>query len=189
MAVKGRRGGCRGCGCVLLVITLVVVIWALLVPLRVLERVGLRESVAERMLASAPDETAGAELLADVKTAGLSTRGVRLYVMPLVGSDETVALAVLDAAQGFGADVPDQDMLLRYLDTLAAGEAISRLGIARVAVTYQDEEGRALLTLTGATQDIQDFARGRISQEEFLQLLHANIDSAWLLKEVQSGID
>jgi hypothetical protein len=137
------------------------------------------------MLAGPPDESAAAELLAQVQAAGLSTKGVRMYVIPLTGSEETAAIAVLDAAQGFGADVPDQDLILRYLDKLATGGTIGRLGIARVAVTYQDEQGTALLTLTGATKDIQDFANGRISQDEFLKLLHANLDPGWLLKEVR----
>jgi hypothetical protein len=98
-----------------------------------------------------------------------------------------VAFAVLDAAQGFGAGTADQDAVLRYLEKLATGEAINRLGITRVAVTYQDEEGSALLTLTGATKDIQDFAQGRIEQDEFLERLHANMDPAWLLKEVRDA--
>jgi len=189
MAGTRRRSGCRGCGCFFLLLVLLVAIWAALIPLRLLERVGLRDSAAGRMLSNPPDEEAAAELLAGMQAAGLATKGVRLYVMPLAGSEEVAAIAVLDAVQGFGADVPDQDAILRYLKELATGEAIDRLGITRVAVTYQDEEGRALLTLTGATNDIQDFASGRIGQDEFLKLLHANIDPAWLLKEVRSETD
>lgn len=186
MATERRRGGCRGCALLMLLLLLLIAAWAALIPLRLLQRLGLRPSTAERMLAGPPDEAAAAEILAGLRAAGLSTRGVRLYVIPLTGSDETVAIAVLDAAQGFGTDVPDQDMVLRYLDKLATGSVISRLGIARVAVTYQDEQGRALLTLTGATKDIQDFGQGRMTQDEFLKRLHANIDLGWLLKEVRS---
>jgi hypothetical protein len=48
MAGTGRRGGCRGCGCFLLLLVVVVAIWGALIPLRVLERVELRESAAGR---------------------------------------------------------------------------------------------------------------------------------------------
>ena len=189
MADRRRRGGCGSCGCLILLLLLVVVVWAALIPLGLLQRLGLRPSAAERMLAGPPDEAAAAELLAQVRAAGLSTQGVRLYVMPLTGSTETAAIAILDAARGFGADVPDQDVMLRYLDKLTSGEAVNRLGITRVAVTYQDADGTALLTLTGATKDIQDFSSGRTSQEEFLEQLDANIDLDWLLREARSEID
>ncbi len=139
MAGQRRRGGCRGCGCLVLLLVLLLLVWAALVPLRLLQRLGLQESAAERMLANPPHEAAAEALLSDVKAAGLSTQGVRLYVIPLAGSEEIAAIAVLDAAQGFGADVADQDALLRYLDKLAAGDTTSRLGITRLAVTYQDD--------------------------------------------------
>jgi hypothetical protein len=188
MAGRRRRGGCGGCGCLILLLLLAIAVWAALVPLGLLQRLGLRPSAAERMLAGPPDESAAEEILAGLKAAGLSTQGVRLYVMPLVGSKETAAIAVLDAAQGFGAGVPDQDALLRYLDKLATGDTADRLGISRVAVSYQDAQGKAVLMLTGATKDIQSFASGQLSQEEFLKRLHANIDPGWFLKEVQSGV-
>ena len=183
---RRRRGGCGGCGCLFLLLLLVIALWAAFFPLRLLERIGVRESAAERLLSGPPDEKAAQEMLAGMAEAGLSTRGVRLYVLPFTGSNERAAFAVLDAGQGFGeGDTWHEDALLRYLEKLAAGDAADKLGVTRVAVTYQDEQGKEILTLTGAVRDIRAFGSGQLTQEEFLKRLHANLDAGWFLREVQ----
>jgi hypothetical protein len=140
------------------------------------------------MLSGPPDWEAAEELMGVLAQSGMTTRGLQLYVMPLTGTDETAAIAVLDASRGFGTgEHASQDALLRTMDRLAASDAVDRLGITRVAVSYRDTDGKELIVLTGTTEDVRAFAAGALSQKEYLDRLHADVDLRWLTEQVQKA--
>ena len=184
-----RRGGCLGCGVkvlgALLVVAALVGGWVA-IRLRVPEKLGLRKPLAERVFLGTPDREAAAALVHDLEQSGLDTRGVALYVLPYRDRDDSVAVAVLDASEGFRFDrTSDEDPVLEYLQSLALGESAQQHGIDRVAVQYRDEKGEAPLIVTASTESIGRFARGEITRQEFLQAIDAQVDVAALVAEVK----
>ena len=177
-----RRRGCGGCGLLLLLLLLLALIWAAIVPFRLLQRVGLRESPAGRLLGGPPDREAAAALEGQLRQAGLNMQGVEVYVLPLGDSGETVAFTVLDASQGFDLErLFDGDSSTDLLEDMAASS--SGLAIDRVAITYVGEDGGTLLTLTQRVDAIQALSEGRISEEEFLEGLGIDFDVRAILGE------
>jgi len=157
---------------------------ALKTPL--LEKAGLRKPLAERVFGQTPNRPAAEAIMGDLELAGLDTQGVSLYVLPYGDRDAGVALAVLDASQGFRfGGAGDQDPMLEYLQNLALGESAQQHGIDRVAVQYRDEKGEAPLIVTASTESIARFARGEITRQEFLQAIDAQVDVAALVAEVK----
>jgi len=157
---------------------------ALKTPL--LETIGLRKPLAERVFGQTPNRQAAEAIMGDLEQAGLDTQGVSLYVLPYGDRDASVALGVLDASQGFRFDrTSDEDPVLEYLQSLALGESAQRHGIDRVAVQYRDEKGEAPLIVTASTESIARFARGEITRQELLQAIDAQVDIAALVAEVK----
>lgn len=64
-------------------------------------RLGLVSTPAERLLSGPPDRQTAASLVEDMKRSGVATTGMELYVLPITGTQESIAYAMLDASQGF----------------------------------------------------------------------------------------
>jgi len=177
-----RRRGCGGCGLILLVLLLLALLWAAIVPFRLLQRVGIQESPAERLLGGSPDREAAAALESQMRRAGLNMQGVDVYVLPLGDTGETVAFTVLDASQGFSFDdLWEGDAATDWLEAMA--DSSSGLEVDRVALTYVGEDGGTLLTVTHEVDAIQAVADGRMSEEEFLDGLGIDFDVWKILGE------
>ena len=182
---KQRRkgcGGCGGCGLLLLILLVVALIWAAVVPFRILQRVGLQESPAERLLGGPPDRQAADILVNELRAAGMSMQGVQVQVLELANTGERVAFTVLDASLGFDPQRPfSGDLATDMLSDLAA--AAAGLDIDRIAVYYVSEDGVPLFTVTHHVKAIQALERGTISDEEFLEGLGVDFDIRQILGE------
>jgi len=186
MTTRKRRGcrGCGGCGLLLLVLLVGALIWAAVVPFRILQRVGLQEAPAERLLGGPPDREAADVLVSALEGAGMSMQGVQVQVMELAGTGERVVFTVLDASKGFDPERPlDGDSATDMLPDLAA--AVAGLDVDRIAVYYVGEDGEPLFTITHRVEAIQALERGTITDEEFLEGLGVDFDILQILGEVQ----
>lgn len=168
-----------------ILIVLLLVGWVAAVQFRVPERLGLRKPPAERLLSGTPDREAAEAILAEFEEAGVSTEGMGLYVIPVEGRRYNLAVAVLDAAQGFRFErAGDDDVVLGYFERLATGGAADEYRVGRVAIHYLDENGEALLSMTAPAEAIQRFARGEIGRQELMQAMEGKIDLESLSREV-----
>ena len=189
MGRRGKRRGCLGWGCLvvgsLLLVAILLIGWIAAVQYRLPERLGLRKPPAERLLSGTPDREAAEAILAEFEEAGVSTEGMGLYVIPVEGKGYNLAVAVMDAAQGFRFErTRDEDVVLGFFKRLAIGEAADEYSIGRVTIHYLNEDGEALLSMTAPTQAIQRFARGEIGREELMQAMEGKIDLESLSREV-----
>lgn len=189
MARRRKRRGCLGWGCLvvgsLLLVVVLLIGWIAAVQFRVPERLGLRKRPAERLLSGTPDREAAEAFLAEFEEAGVSTEGMALYVIPVEGKGYNLAVAVLDASQGFRFErAGEDDVVLGYFKRLATGEAADEYRMGRVAIHYLDENGEALLSMTAPTEAIQRFARGEIGRQELMQAMERKIDLESLSREV-----
>ena len=186
-----RRWGCCSLRCGCLTISAFLGVLAILVGVgaalyfRVPERLGLRESAADRLLSGAPDREAAAAILTDLEEAGVNTQGVELWVLPISGKGGILAYAILDSSQGFTfEDVSSDDPVTDYLIQLAAGDAAEEYGIERVAFDYLGESGDSLLVITASTEAISGFTAGTIDRSQFLKEVEAKADLPALVQEV-----
>ncbi len=176
-----KRNGCLWCGClsaagaVLVVLLAVggVIAWNSNLP----ERLGVRRSPAQRLLSGPPDRQAAQQIVDDLAAAGVDTRGMWIYVLPVEGKPYRVAYAVLDAGEGFRFGRGGEgDAVLDYLVELASGESIDALNIGRVGIDYRDEEGNPVIALTAPTAAIQAYARGEIPPEALMASLEGKLE-------------
>jgi len=152
---------------------------------RVPERLGLRESAADRLLSGAPDREAAAAILTELEEAGVNTQGVELWVLPVEGEKGSLAYAILDSSQGFTFEgLSGDDPISDYLTQLASGGMAGEYGIERVALDYRGDSGDSLLVITASTEAISGFAAGTISRQEFLKEVEANANLPALVQEV-----
>jgi hypothetical protein len=168
----------------LVVLMVVALAWAAIVPLRILQRVGLVESAGERLLGGPPDREAADELARRLQEAGMDMRGVQVQVLELANSGERVALTVLDASRGFGAtSSAGSDDISEPLADIAA--LVGDLDIDRIAIYYVDEDGQPLFTVTHHVAAIQALDKGAISDQEFLDGLGVDFNLQKILGEVR----
>jgi hypothetical protein len=180
-----RQGGCFRCGCLGGILLLLLALWAALLPLHGLERLGLRRSPSERLLSGPPDREAALELRDALTMAGINTQGISIYVLPVNGTDHTMAVAVLDPSEGFRTDADaGEDVLAGYLEALTGGDVAGYYNIERVVLSIRDAYGDPSLTVTAPTEAIQKFATGGITREDFLQEAFMQADWLTLISEV-----
>ena len=141
------------------------------------QRIGLTKSPAEKLLEQRLDRQAASEMMQDLQTAGVDTRGMEIYVIPYKDSDESLAVAVLDASQGFDIrNFSREDAITKYLALMAELDEGGKYGIKRVAVDYKNEEGDSLLTLTAPSDTVVRYSDGAIDREQFLQELEGQVN-------------
>jgi hypothetical protein len=169
----------------LLVILLLLAGWVIVARTDVPERLGLRESPAQRLLSGEPERQAAQMIMDELQDSGMNTQGMFMYVLPIEGQSYSLAYAVLDAGAGFQFDrVADGDGVSDLLTRMASADAAGAYGIGRVAFEYRNSLGDRVLTLTAPTQVIQDFANGTITRDVFLQSLEGDFDPQELYGEL-----
>ena len=185
---RGKRS-CLGCGCQLmsgLILVIVLLVgWLTAVQSGALERLGLRESLAEELLSGTPDRQAAEALREELNRADLNTRGVSFYVIPIEGTDGSLAYAVIDRSQGFEfGQTAEPRVVLQRLQNVATGDTLERLGINRVAVEVRNPAGETALVITAESTDIKAFANGEMERKEFIRA----VDGRANLLRVMQGV-
>ena len=180
-----KRRGCGGCG-VVLVVLLLLVVWVAAMRWGVLEKLGLRQPIAEQVFALPPDREASAALLGALQAAGMSTEGVSVHVLPMAGQAGSAAILTLDASQGFDpqrlfGDEGDSDAM----EQVFGDDALGELGITRVAVDYVDDRGKSIVTLTAPVEALRQLGEEEASEQELLRAVMGRIDISGLVREVR----
>jgi len=177
-----KRRGCCGWGCLVGAGGLVVIL--LLVGLVVaretgtLEQVGLYQTPTERLLEPMPDRAVARRLLDEKDAIGMDTTGMYIYVFPFKESSRKVAYVVLDKTAGFKFDLNnDQNAIIALFSDLANTTSTESDNITRIVIDYRDGDGAdSLLRITAPVEAINDYNRGVITREEFLQEIDTNIE-------------
>jgi hypothetical protein len=181
MTTTKRRRGCGGCLIVFVVILLLLIAWVVVVHSGLLEKLGLRQPVAERLFAPPPDREAAAALTAALQRDGMDMQGVSVHVLPMAGRDGSVAILTLDASQGldleqwFGGDGGGMG------DTFDS-KTLEEMNITRLAFDYVNDQGKSIVTLTVPTEVLQ--SSDEMDEKEFLKAVMGRIDIPGLVREV-----
>jgi hypothetical protein len=171
---------------ILLVIVLVIGLGALLF-FKVPQNIGLIKSPAEKMFATTPDREKAATIMTNLQQAGLNTTGVEVYVMPVAGTNDSVAFVVLDASLGFDISASKSvDPVKDFIKVISAAQAS---GVNRAAVTYFNEQGKALITATLPTADALAFSQNKITAQQLMKKVDVGTeDTAAFVNEVLKQI-
>lgn len=191
---RGNRGCLIGCSGVLLVGVLLCG-WMAAVRWGVLEKLGLRESAAERVFALPPDREAQAALEASLLDSGMNMQGVQVTVLPMVGHEGSAAIVRLDASEGFDLDTwfdGGGSVLEEDTDDAFDPDALEELGVTQLAFDYADSSGESIVTLMISTDDLatlkeaegDDDAQDEANQRALVRSLKGRIDIPGLVREV-----
>ncbi|MFC1917636.1 hypothetical protein ACFLXH_03185 [Chloroflexota bacterium] len=153
------------------------------------QRIGLVQTPTEKLISATPDREAAAAMMADLKVDGANTQGMELYVFPVIGtednpSDYNVAVVIIDAGQGFDFRNFSEQDLMNYMNKLSSVGQNGEYNIERVAISYADESGDSLITLTASTDAILKFADGKISREQFLEEMEGEVNLTEVAKKI-----
>jgi hypothetical protein len=178
-----KRKGCFLWGCLTVVGIIVVVALGLSITVfKVPQKIGLVKPATERLLSQTPDRQTALSLKTDFQKAGISTKGVDLYVIPEKNTDnKSVLLAVLDSSKGFYFSTNGtQDAISDYLVKLA--KTSSTYGIERVAFQYLDSDGQPVVAVTASTNVILKYSSGQMSKTDFMKAIDAKLDISEIAK-------
>ncbi|NLG29225.1 MAG: hypothetical protein GX557_15045 [Chloroflexi bacterium] len=179
-----RRRGCFGCLTALLVLVLLLAGWIVAVRSGLLIKLGLKESVAERVLAGPPDRAASAAVMEMLAQSGMNTQGVDVWVLPMAGQSGSLAMVTLDASQGFD--------LQKMLNATGNGEdvgglfnedALEDLNVTRLAFDYVNSEGKSIVTLTAPVQALKEASESE-DEHALVKALMGRVDVPGLVREV-----
>jgi len=149
------------------------------------ERLGIIKSPTEQLLSQTPDPDAAKKLTEELKKTGISTQGLKVYVIPYKGREGSLAFAVLNASEGFNLQNSGNDVIMNSMKLLAVSNAAKQNHIQRVAVDYRNKDGKSLITLTASTEAISSFALGKINQEQFMKEVEGMFNLPELIKEAK----
>lgn len=161
---------------ILYLIVLIILVLAAMY-FRVPQKIGLIKNHAEQLFTMTPDRDKAAAVMADLQAAGLNTQGVEVYVLPVKGTNDNVAMVVLDASKGFnftgsGSADPVKDFLL------VASKA-QQQGINRAAVAYYDEKGKPLATATLPTDAAAAYSQGKMTDRQLMEKVDVGTGDIW----------
>lgn len=176
-AAKKNGGFLRGC--LLFVLVLILFVGGFIAnALGLPRKLGLVKSAAEKVYdAQRADRVAAEDLRGDLEEAGIVTKGMEVYVLPMKDGSGAGAYVLLDEAAGFSFNASgDGDPFLDTLAAMAKSEAAKNGGLTYAAFEYKDAKGRSLITIGASVKDGADFADGKISQEEFMAKVGGKAD-------------
>jgi hypothetical protein len=158
---------------IILLIVLVMVAGALLY-FRIPQKTGLIKSPADRLFTITPDREKAGAIMSSLEEAGFDIRGIEVYVLPVSGSGDSVAMIVLDASKGFDFSQPGRsDPFNDFLGVIAGTR---ELGINRVAVAYYNEDGDQLLAATLPTDAAAAYAQGKLTDQQLMEEVNIGTD-------------
>ncbi len=178
-----KRRGCLGCFTVFLVLLILVVGWTAAVRWGLLEKLGLRQPVAERVFAPPPDRAGAAALRGALEQSGMDMRGVDVYVLP-TAEGGSVALLSLDASKGF-----DLQNWMNQADAQGGVEdmfderTLEEMGVTRLAFDYVNDEGKSIVTLTASVDELKQAGESE-DEGALLKALMGRVDVPALIGEV-----
>jgi hypothetical protein len=158
---------------ILLIIVLIIAAGAVLY-FKVPQKIGLIKSPAERLFTVTPDREKAAAVMEGLEQAGLNTRGVEVYVLPVSGTDHNVAMIVLDTSKGF--DFNNYSSADPVKDFLTALSKAQPEGVNRAAVAYYDEEGRQLMAATLPTDAVVAYSQGKLTDRQLMEKVNVGTD-------------
>lgn len=193
MAIEGKRRG-WGCGCIpllglLMILVALAVAWPFAMEKGILERVGLRKPVVEELLSGTPDREAAAALSKELEQGGMNTTGMQLAVFPFEGRDDSLAVLVLDASQGFTfSGLDSDDVIIETFRRVAAGAVARWHDVSRVAIHYIDEQGEPQLSVTAPSDAIRRFDGGELSRESLMEAIESKFELADIFADISGGM-
>jgi len=187
-AKQKKKGGClRGCFLFFVVLLLLAGVVAAVV-FDLPAKLHIVKSPAERLFSGTPYREEAAQMKEELQASGMDTKGVELDVLPVTGSDQTVAIATLDASQGFRFTSGSGSVADTFVK-LATGDTAKDLNVGRAAIGYKDGKGRKLITVTAPTDAIADYAAGRITKEQFYARVDGKIDIPNVTAAIQEELN
>jgi hypothetical protein len=166
---------------------------ALLITPLVLQRLGVFGRQAKDVYQLAPDPVASEQL--SQAFAERDIVGVSVYVIPIMGEATQGAFIILDESEGYTGLSPTDDSNEVFIDLLRDLTERNRkenLRISHLTVDYRDEQGESLLAFTVDQENVEQYADGLITKEEFFEFVHfdlvdtlRNMGADELLEEVQ----
>lgn len=186
-AGEKKKGGCLRGILIFLVVLLLVVGTAAALVLDLPRKAGLVKSATEKFYdVQGADRAAAADLVAELETKGIPTKGMEVYVLPLKDGSGSGAYVVLDQSKGFAfAPSGGGDPFLGTLASLAKSEAVKANGMKDVAFEYRDAQGRSLITVGAKIQDGVDFADGKMTEKEFMAKVGGKADMQNITAAIQ----
>ena len=169
-----RKKGKFLVGKIILLIFFLIIAAGAVLYFRIPQKIGLIKSPAEQLFTVTPDREKAAAVMEDLEQAGLNTRGVEVYVLPVSGTDHNVAMIVLDASKGF--DFNNYSSADPVKDFLTALSQVPPEGINRAAVAYYDEEGRQLIAATLPADAIVAYSQGKLTDRQLMEKVNVGTD-------------
>jgi hypothetical protein len=161
-------------GKIILYLFLLIIVVAAALFFRMPQKIGLYKSPAEQLFTVTPDREKAAVVMADLQAAGLNTQGVEVYVLPVSGTDDNVAMVVLDASKGFNfASSGSADPVTDFLTVASNAQ---KQGINRAAVVYYDANGKPLVTATLPTDAAVAYSQGKITDRQLMEKVDVGTD-------------
>jgi hypothetical protein len=182
--VKKRK---KHVGLILLVIVVLVLAAIAGVAFRVPQKIGLVKSPAERLFTETPDGVKADAVMENLKATGLNTKGVEVYVLPVAGTEDNVAIVVLDASKGFSfSGAGSVDPVKAFMTVVAKAQ---QDGINRAAVAYYDESGKELATVTVPSDAVVAYSQKKLTDRQLMEKVDIGAgDLAALIKQVQAQL-
>ena len=164
-------------GKITLYLFVLIILAGVIMYFRVPEKIGLIQSPAAKLFTVTPDRDKAAAVMADLQTAGLDTKGVEVYVLPVKGTNDNVAMLVLDASKGFNFNTLSSSDPVK--DFLTVASNAQKEGINRAGISYYDENGKPLITATIPTQAALDYAQGKLTDRQLMEKVDVGTDNIW----------
>jgi hypothetical protein len=164
-------------GKIILYLFLLIILVAAAMYFRVPQKMGLVKGPAEQLFTVTPDRDKAAAVIADLQSAGLNTQGVEVYMLPVKGTNDNVAMVVLDASKGFNFNSFSSADLVK--DFLTVMKNAQKQGINRAGVAYFDENGKALITATLPTAAALEYSQGKLTDSQLMEKVDVGTDDIW----------
>ena len=187
---KKKSKGCFTC-LIILGSSLLLLVATIVVAVLVLRALGISGRSAKYVYQQAPDLVASQQLSQALDERSIV--GVSVYVIPLKGQDKQGAFIILDASKGYTGLSPlegSDEVFVNLLRDLTYRNRTKNLRISHLTVEYRDEQGIPLMSFTVDQEDVERYADGLITQEEFSALVHFNLVDTLLrmgLDEILEG--
>lgn len=168
-------GWCLGC-LAIIVVSIVCLVCILFITPLLFRQLGIFGREASEVYELAPDLVASEQV--SQAFARRNIPGVRVYVIPIKGETTQGAFIILDSSAGYSGLSPlddSDDVFVGLLQDLSRRNREENLRISHVTVDYRDEEGNTMLAFTVDQEDVESYAAGSISRNEFFKLVQFDL--------------